>query len=439
MYNIKHTLIACALFAAALAFAEPPAGKNWKLVFEDDFNYPNPQLDVEWIAQNGANGHILCSRWRENAVADNGTLKLIAKKESRGGQDWTAGSIWTKKLFKYGYFECRYKYAAATGTNNSFWLMTQGWQKVPEAQGLKRFEIDINEGHYPDEINTNLHNWSDFWVDAKSGKKMHHSWHKAVTLSPRAASVPDRTISLDVPVITRKIRLSSAMNEHFHFREIRVYPKNDLGYYPDIKSNAIPSEFRDLENYARKAKVVAHSPLHPEYGASSKPEAVIDGNVGTSWITAPSVERKFIEIDLGEDRMVGAVQFLTGWFSEEGYINSIRDYKLEYWDGKNWVVMSELADDFKVETDLSQDYHTYALEWNDQELIFYFDGREIRRMKNDICHWESPVWLSLAIANFAGAVADSVDGTFMEVDYVKVWQEEGKVNMRQKRDDEPNL
>jgi beta-glucanase (GH16 family) len=153
--------------------------KNYQLVWSDDFDYPDSQLDAGWNAQNGTNTHILCSRWRENAVLENGILKLKNKKENRGGQEWTSASIWSKKQFQYGYFECRYKYAAATGTNNSFWLMTTG---INPTQG-KKFEIDINEGHYPAEVNTNLHNWSDITTDPVTGKSKHSSNHKSIDYS----------------------------------------------------------------------------------------------------------------------------------------------------------------------------------------------------------------------------------------------------------------
>jgi len=221
-----------------------PAGK-WKRVLQEEFTGPDKHLDKTWEFQNGPSGHILCSRWRENATISDGILKLNAKKEKRGGQDWTAASMWTKRKFKYGYFECRYKYAKATGTNNSFWLMTRGIPK--DAPG--RFEIDINEGHYPNEVNMNIHN--------HSGKHWAKSKHK-------------------------KIKGANLANE----------------------------------------------------------------------------------------------------------------------------------------------FHTYGLEWNKDELIWYFDGKEIRREKNTICHGESPVWLSLAIIKWAGAVTDEIDGKSMDVDYVRVYQKE---------------
>ncbi|MDA3927138.1 MAG: glycoside hydrolase family 16 protein [Kiritimatiellae bacterium] len=102
-----------------------PSG-SWKLVFKEEFAGSNKGLDGHWGFQNGPSGHILSSRWRENVAIGDGIVKLQARKEERGGQSWTAASMWTKQKFMYGYYECRYRYAKATGTNNSFWLLSSG-------------------------------------------------------------------------------------------------------------------------------------------------------------------------------------------------------------------------------------------------------------------------------------------------------------------------
>jgi len=219
----------------------PPG--EWALVFQDEFAGPNKALDANWEFQNGPSGHILCSRWRENADVEDGVLRLHARKEKRGGQEWTAASLWTKRKFKYGYFECRYRYARAAGTNNSFWMMTRGIPKDKPG----RFEIDINEGHYPDEINMNIHNWS----------------------------------------------------------------------------------------------------------------------------------------------------------------------------GKHWTKSTHLKVDG---AGLAEEFHTYGLAWDEDELVWYYDGKLIRREKNTFCHGEAPVWLSLAVIKWAGPVTDAIDGTSMDVDYVRVYQ-----------------
>jgi len=418
MNRLSVALLVTALCAV---FAEPPAGKNWQLVFDDHFDYPDAQLDQNWIAQNGPNGHILCSRWRENARVDDGILKLINRKEQRGGQDWTSASLWTKRRFKYGYFECRYKYAAATGTNNSFWLTTMHTAgKLPE--GNKHFEIDINEGHYPDEININIHNWSDFWTD-DAGKRRHHAWPKRVCLTPATTKTGRAPweIVLDVPLRASKVRFSSRHPDRFHLRALRVFPKLAGGEYPAVTSNApLPD---GLVDYARAATIAASSGSNPDY-AQYRLEHVIDGNIGTSWIT-PYDGEKFIELDFGAEREVGCVQFLTGWRDgEQGYVFYVNSFRVELWVDGAWreVAAQEPVPSVPV-LDLSAEFHTYAMEWNEKELIFFFDGKEIDRRENDICHWEAPVYLSLAIARFAGQVTDAIDGTIMAVDYVKVWQE----------------
>ncbi len=265
---MKRTLLLIALISVTAAVesfadeasADPKTGM--KLVWADEFDYPDSQLDENWLSENGSPGHIICSRWRENAVVKDGTLRLMNKKEKRGGKEWTSASIATKERFQYGYFECRYRYAAATGTNNSFWFMTtapvtgKNWY-VPIDKG-QHFEIDVNEGHYPSKINTNIHNWNDkFEVN---GKTRHRTWHKSF--------VPDKSL------------------------------------------------------------------------------------------------------------------------------------------------------------DLSKEFHVYGLLWTEKELVFYFDGKELRREPNNCCFIAAPIFLSEAIISWAGKVTDAIDGTCMEVDYVRVYQAE---------------
>jgi hypothetical protein len=38
------------------------------------------------------------------------------------------------------------------------------------------------------------------------------------------------------------------------------------------------------------------------------------------------------------------------------------------------------------------------------------------------CHSPAPVWLSLAIIGWGGRITDAIDGTFMEVDHVRIDQ-----------------
>ncbi len=406
-------------------FAQPPSGKDWRLVFEDNFDYPNAQLDNEWVSQNKASSHIRSSRWRENATTENGALKLLCKKENRASQEWTTGNIWTKKLFKYGYFECRYKYAGAYATNNSFWLMNLPAQRTPD--GKKRFEIDINEGHYPNEINTNLHNHTDVSIDEKGIKRHPHKQKHIRIGDAEDAAKPDVSIRLDEKIKTSKIKFVSGYESYFHVREIRVFSPSLDGKYPDIKSDEVAEEFKGLENFARKSSLRT-SPQNERLKHLSKASAITDGKLKTSWISEMD-EEKFIELDFGSEKEIGCVQFLTGWLDRNtnSYINATPTWAIYYWQNNEWKLLAKQdAKPIDSKTNLALDYHIYALEWNEKELIYYFDGREIDRRENTWAHWESPVWLSLAIVWGAGPITTSLDGTSMDVDYVKIWQENGK-------------
>jgi len=106
---MKFSVLCLVVFWFCLAQAQPqtpvsqsllPGGPDkWELVWSDEFDGPDAELERKWKSQNGPSGHILSSRWRENAAVTNGFLRLVARKEKRGGQEWTAGSLWTREMF----------------------------------------------------------------------------------------------------------------------------------------------------------------------------------------------------------------------------------------------------------------------------------------------------------------------------------------------------
>ena len=364
----------------------------WDLVWQDEFTGPDAALDATWEAQNGPSTHILCSRWRENVALNEGVLRLMNRRETRGGQEWTSGSIHTRQTFQYGYFECRYRYAAAEGTNNSFWLMPVG--ALPA--GGTRFEIDINEGHYPNEVNTNLHNHSE--VKVVNGRKTHLTMPKAFQFG----SQPNVRVQLETPVTTRRIRLSSQHGQHIHIDQLQL-----LG---------IGAEASDL---AREAGVTVTT--SGNLASEDTSRTAIDGVLGTRWVSQRDGE-KWIEVTLAGERTIGGVQFTNGWLGSQGSWNNLLDqYRLDYHNGTDWVAMS--THDVKAGAfNFARDFQVLGLDWNEHELVFYLNGREIRRIPNQFCHNPAPVWLSQAIIPWAGRVSEAIHGTAMEVDYVRVYR-----------------
>jgi len=218
--------------------------ERWSLRWADEFDGKDPDgWRHLWHSQAGPSGHILSSRYPENLRVQDGCLKLLNRREARGGQMWTSGNVWSKEQFLYGYFEARYRYAPAHGLNQSFWIMSLETYTGPKGS----FEIDVNEGRYPNVVTTNYH--------------------------------------------------------------------------------------------------------------------IIDENGVHRW------DNQFLRLDL----------------------------------------------------DLSADFHVYGLYWDAHELRFYFDGQMIRRTINYFAHTWAPVRLSSAVVPWAGPITDAIDGTSMDVDYVRVF------------------
>ena len=235
-------------FMSAYVWAGPPTDEEWVMTFNDEFLGDSLDWDV-WESQDAWPSHILSYRSPDNAVVEDGSLKLVVKKESKGGAEWTSGNVWVDPtVFRqsYGYWEARYKITAAKGINNSFWAITKNVAGLV-SETNQHFELDINEGKYQNKVHTNYHSYY-------TGEKVEHS------------------------------------------------------------------------------------------------EA----------------------------------------------------YTAEY--------------------DLSKDFHTYALEWNENELIYYFDGEVIAVKANENASIPVFPYLSTAVLNWAGLITDQADGTAQVIDYVRIYQ-----------------
>ncbi|NQU44659.1 family 16 glycosylhydrolase [bacterium] len=76
--------------------------------------------------------------------------------------------------------------------------------------------------------------------------------------------------------------------------------------------------------------------------------------------------------------------------------------------------------------DLDQDYHVYAVEWDEAKLVYYFDGKPIYVLKNPNCHAPADVRLSTIIRPWQLEEGDvdiaTMDGVSMDVDWVRCYQ-----------------
>jgi len=285
--------------------------------------------------------------------------------------------------------------------------MTRG--NVPA--GNKRFEIDINEGHYPNEVNTNIHNWSDITV--VDGKKTHPSHSKSHPFGVE----PNRSIQLEIPITTKKVRLSSKQDKHFHIGEFQIFNVNAAGYPNVLEDGATKA---GLTNFAADPKTLIEVSGHFNPDKPRPLSVLTDGKSKSSWIS-PRDGEKWIEFTFDSPKTIGCIQFSNGWNGKHGWTALLTNYKVEYDNGSDWVEIGSF-DLNAGEFNFASDFHVFGLEWNADELIFTVDGEEIRREKNTFCHTPSPIWLSLAIISWDGEITDAIDGTSMDVDYVRYYQ-----------------
>ena len=171
-----------ALFVALLGFALsshsyaqtgtakdslPPvsAGKEWKLIWQDEFN--GPKLDEtkwnrlgDWKRRDGF--------WvKEDAyLSGKGTLLLRTKKD---GDRYTCGAVNTQGKFEhaFGYYVARCRMPKQPGHWPAFWMMCSGVGKVGN-EGRDGTEIDIVEIPWRDgKVTFNLH-WDGYDKDHRS-------------------------------------------------------------------------------------------------------------------------------------------------------------------------------------------------------------------------------------------------------------------------------
>lgn len=141
-----------ALLTGAQVRAQAPAG--YQLAWSDEFNGATLDTDA-WFYRIGE--RLLSFQKAENVSVTNGSLRIDLKKEDAGKLNYTAGGVISRKQFKYGYFESRFRCPKSAGWHTAFWTMeyvhdagkTGGKdfaQQVASGTGpVKTQEIDICE------------------------------------------------------------------------------------------------------------------------------------------------------------------------------------------------------------------------------------------------------------------------------------------------------
>ena len=154
-------------------YADPPSGR-WVMTFDEECDghtidtakWVSDRTDPAAVAQSKQG--LLSIRLPENVVVHDGICHLnVKKRESIRGISWTTAGMGTRIFHQeFGYYEARMRYGSASGLNNAFWLDAANSHTV-------HYEIDINEGHFPNSVNMTLHNWTGGHTSLGAEMKTH--------------------------------------------------------------------------------------------------------------------------------------------------------------------------------------------------------------------------------------------------------------------------
>lgn len=127
------------------------AAAGYQLAWQDEFD--GAALNKEaWNIRTGE--RFASMNTAKNVEVKDGRLRIHLRKEKAGKLDYTSGGVISKREFKYGCYEARFKCPPGAGWHTSFWLM-----KNTGGQEGNRQEIDICEADSKEQTSygANLH------------------------------------------------------------------------------------------------------------------------------------------------------------------------------------------------------------------------------------------------------------------------------------------
>jgi len=159
---------------------------GYSLVWSDEFDYEGLPDSTRWAYDTEGNeqgwGNNEAQHYtnanEKNAFVKNGTLNIVAQKESFGGKEYTSARLVSKANWKYGRLEVNAKLPAGIGTWSAIWMMPAGWS--------------FNDGNWPDvgEIDIMEHVGHELGVIHASAHSKDYQWQKK-TQKTNTIFIPD--------------------------------------------------------------------------------------------------------------------------------------------------------------------------------------------------------------------------------------------------------
>jgi len=159
--------IAITVISCNVANKQPASATDeWKLVWNDEFDYTGLPDSNKWVYETGGHGwgnnekQYYVEKSIENSVVKNGVLSIIALKKEYKNLHYTSAKLTTYKKVKlqYGKIEIMAKLPKGKGNWPAIWMLPESIQTKEESWPLCG-EIDIMEhvGKDPEVVHTSLH------------------------------------------------------------------------------------------------------------------------------------------------------------------------------------------------------------------------------------------------------------------------------------------
>jgi beta-glucanase (GH16 family) len=155
-HAIALSLLACLPISIRAGEAAPLPG--YKLAWADEF-------DAGALDTNRWDFRTDSKHWStqkpENVSVRDGKLILTVRKQDAGDKHYTGAGVISKRAFKYGYYEARFKVPPGAGWHTSFWMMLHD-RKGGTGSSLTAQELDVceNDSVKLTSYGVNVHRWN---------------------------------------------------------------------------------------------------------------------------------------------------------------------------------------------------------------------------------------------------------------------------------------
>lgn len=160
---MKQIMALClaAMFPLAEIAAQPPAGKGYQLLFEDNFDGDSVNT-AHWHFREGrrtAGTYINGLNFKENVRVRDGILYMDCRTEQIDGKkEYTGGGIISNANFGYGYYECKSRpFMEGRGVHTSFWQFGGAYPNSMVFE-IDSYEIDSKSYGAANNLYVNLGN-----------------------------------------------------------------------------------------------------------------------------------------------------------------------------------------------------------------------------------------------------------------------------------------